>query len=286
MRFTIVTIAYNQQKFVDAAIRSVLDQDYPDLEYIVVDPGSTDGTRSVIERYRDRLAHVLYMPDDGPADGLNNGFLSATGDLFGFLNSDDLLMPGTLSKVARVFESEPDVDLVMGHLWVIDEDGRPMRRAYSDRFSMRAYGYGTCTICQPSTFFRASIFQRAGGFNIANRVAWDSELFLDMMQYARRHEILDETLSAFRVYDGSITGSPHLGELKRRFFNQRFERIFGRKWRRSDKAMMLLYLARKYLLEPRSLRERLVHGSILGSGPRADKWGKKRPISARQDQTP
>lgn len=278
MRFTIVTIAYNQQKFVDAALRSVLDQDYPDVQYIVVDPGSTDGTRAIIESHRERLDQIVYRADDGPADGLNHGFVEATGEIFGFLNSDDLLLPGALTRVAQAFQRDPQIDLVMGHMWIIDEEGRRVRRAYTDRFSARAYAYGSCTICQQATFFRAPLFEQVGGFNVANRIAWDAELFLDMMQYARRHVVLDEFLGAFRVYGESITGSQRHREVEQRFFSEQFRRVMGRGWRPSDDWVRKLYLARKYLLEPRSLRERLLHGSILKARPRLDKWGVAQPL--------
>ena len=84
MKFSIVTISYNQAQFLEQAIRSVIEQDYPDVEYIVVDPGSTDGSREIIERYRDRIDRIIFEPDKGPADGLNKGFAQATGDVFGF----------------------------------------------------------------------------------------------------------------------------------------------------------------------------------------------------------
>src|SRR5215212_920496 len=117
MKFSIVTISFNQVRFLEQAIYSVLEQDHPSVEYIVVDPGSTDGSREIIERYRDRIDKVVFEPDKGPADGLNKGFAHASGDVFGFPNSDDILEPGTLSGVARYFETHPEVDLVSGNSW-------------------------------------------------------------------------------------------------------------------------------------------------------------------------
>jgi len=88
MRVSIVTISYNQARFLEQAIRSVINQDYPDIEYIVVDPGSTDGSRGIIEKYQNRIDKIIFDPDEGPADGLNKGFAHATGDIFGFINAD------------------------------------------------------------------------------------------------------------------------------------------------------------------------------------------------------
>ena len=93
-RVSIVTISYNQAQFLERTILSVLDQDYPEIEYIVVDPGSTDGSREIIERYGSRISKVILRPDRGAADGLNSGFAEASGQILGFLNSDDTLLPG------------------------------------------------------------------------------------------------------------------------------------------------------------------------------------------------
>src|ERR1700738_5632483 len=104
-KVSIVTISFNQAEFLERAIRSVVDQDYPEIEYSVVDPGATEGSRDIIERYRSRIARVIYEPDRGPADGLNKGFACATGDIFGFLNSDDVLLPGAVRRAVSFLES-------------------------------------------------------------------------------------------------------------------------------------------------------------------------------------
>lgn len=263
MRFSIVTVAYNQALFIRSAIESVLGQNYPDLEYIVVDPGSADGTRAIIEEYRDRISRIVYRPDRGAAEGLNNGFSQVTGEIFGFINSDDLLLPDALRKVARVFAENPDVELVMGHIWIIDGNEMRVRRAYTDPIDLKALAYGTCTICQQATFFRAKAFREAGGFNIAHRVAWDAELFVDMLRNARRHIVLDEFLGAFRIHGSSITGSRQHVDLEKALSKALFKRLMGRPWRRRDELIRYLYLVRKYLLQPRAFWERLTRGSII-----------------------
>lgn len=262
MRFSIVTISYNQAPFLRAAIESVLHQDYPDLEYILVDPGSTDGSREIIEEYRDRIDEVVYRADRGAADGLNNGFSQVTGDIFGFLNSDDVLLPNALQLVARKFAENPDVELVMGHIWIIDKNGTRMRRAYTDPFELKAFVYGACTICQQATFFRARAFRDAGGFNVARRVAWDGDLFLEMLQNSARHIILDEFLGEFRIHDSSITGARQHLDMSKAVRKVRFERVVGRSWRLRDELLRCFYLVRKYILQPRTFWERLTRGSI------------------------
>ena len=264
MKFSIVTVSFNQAKYLEEAIRSVVEQDYPDIEYIVVDPGSTDGSRDIIERYRHKISKVVFRPDKGAADGLNNGFSEATGEIYGFLNSDDLLLPGALRRVARYFEKDPSLEIVMGHTRVIDPDGKRIRDSYTDRFDERAFAYGGAIICQMSTFFRADVIRRSAGFNVSNRVAWDAEFFVDLLRGTDKYVVADAILSAFRLHPYAITGGGTMPELQHIFVMKMFERIMGRPWSRRDDFIRYYYLARKYVLEPRSLVQRILHGSVYG----------------------
>ncbi len=207
MKVSIVTLSFNQGQFLETAIRSVVEQENIDLDYILVDPGSTDDSRSIIESYRDRISEVVLERDDGPADGLNNGFERASGDIYGFLNADDVLRPGALAEVAQAFHDHPEADIITGHGHLIDAEGEPIRRMYTDRFSLWGYLYGGVVLLQQSTFFRARAFDVAGGFNAANRTCWDGELWLDMALAGKRFFRVNNFWSAFRVYESSITGS-------------------------------------------------------------------------------
>ena len=134
MKFSVVTISFNQIEFLEEALKSVFCQSGVDVEFIVVDPGSTDGSRELIERYSEEIDHVLFEPDAGPADGLNKGFGRATGDIFCYLNSDDVFEPGAFRRVAEFFTKNCEVDVVCGHAWIIDETGRRLRRVWSDSY--------------------------------------------------------------------------------------------------------------------------------------------------------
>ncbi len=263
MKISIVTISFNQAPFLEATLRSVVDQDYPDVEYIVVDPGSTDGSGAILDRYRDRIANLVREKDSGPSEGLTHGFAVATGEIFGFLNSDDLLSPGALSRVAARFAADPDLQILSGHVRVIDHTGARVRNSYSDRFDVKAFAYGACSVCQPSTFFRRDLYRQSRGFNLNNTVSWDGELFLDLHQLATKAEVIDDFLSSFRIHPGSITAGGRQGATLRRFKRQRFEAIMGRPWRPLDGVAWGYYRVRKYLLEPRSLIERVTRGSIF-----------------------
>lgn len=264
-RLTVVTISYNQVRFLEQAILSVLDQDYPDLEYIVVDPGSTDGSREIIDRYKHRLTRVIYELDQGPADGLNKGFTHATGEIFGFLNSDDILEPTSLSRVAQYFLTYPDVDVVSGHSWIIDAKGIVKRRFFSDRFSLRLAAYGASILSQPSTFFRSGVFRRVGGFNIENRSNWDGELFSDMMLAGARFSLTSEFWSRYRVHEEGITGSGKLYALHQLHRERMFRKIMGRESGCLDRVLEIGARYLRKVLNIHDTIERLRYGPVYRS---------------------
>lgn len=262
MKFSIVTISFNQAQYLERTIRSVLEQDHADIEYIVVDPGSRDGSRDIIARHGSRVAHTLLDPDRGAADGLNKGFAVATGELFGFLNSDDVLLPGALSEAAAFLRANPEVDAVSGDCEIIDGDGRLLRISHSDRFSLQRYAHGAGILIQPSTFFRASAFRAAGGFNIENRSNWDGELFVDMALAGARFARSGRVWSQYRVHQTSITGTGKLDAQIGQFRERMFRRIKGRDHRRGDALLDAAYRALKYLENPRAVQQRLLHGPV------------------------
>jgi len=205
-RISIVTVSFNQRAFLAAAMESVLDQDYENLEYIVVDPGSTDGSRDVIHRYASRIDRVVFERDQGAAEGLNNGFRHATGELFGFLNADDVLFPGALAAVAAAARSS-DADVLSGHSMMIDARGRTIRRLYSDHFSLKAVANGGCVLMQPSTFFRRAALDRVGYPDASLRYVMDFDLWIRMADHGRFCYLTD-FLSHYRLHGESKTVSP------------------------------------------------------------------------------
>ncbi len=216
-RVSIVTISYNQAAFLEECLQSVLSQGADDVEYIVVDPGSSDGSRNILGDFRDRIDKLVLDPDQGPADGLNKGFSGATGDLFGYINADDRMAPGAVAHVRRFFDSNPDVDVLCGAIRIIDREGRvSLRGRTADSFDLARYAAGICTIGQQATFFRRHAYERAGGFNPANRITWDGELLVDMALAGARFASVRKVLGDFRIYPESITGSNKHRELARR----------------------------------------------------------------------
>lgn len=264
MKFSIVTISFNQAAYLEHAIRSVVSQLGVDLEYIVVDPGSTDGSRDIISRYRDLIDVAILEPDNGPADGLNRGFAAATGDVFGFINADDELLPGSLAAVADAFQRRPSLDVVSGCGQFVDEDGRAMRAIVPSRLTPWLYAHGAVTVFQQGTFFRSAQFTQVGGFRQDNRTCWDGELFLDMALAGATFATIGKDLARFRVHAGSITGSGRLAEPYRVDCDRLFEKAMGRARRPTDRLSDALARILKWSADPYYVFRRLSRLSFNG----------------------
>ncbi|MGO4666567.1 glycosyltransferase family 2 protein [Bosea sp. 2RAB26] len=204
---SIVTPSFNQAPFLGKAMKSVLTQRYPHVEYIVMDGGSTDGSREIIERNAHRLAYWRSEKDGGHAAAVADGLGRATGEILGFLNSDDMLLPGALEAAATFFAKHPDIDAVYGHRVVIDADdvvtGVWVLPPHSDYLMMR-----WDLIPQETCFWRRRIFEKAGNIDARRRFALDYDLFIRYMR-AGRFVRLNRFLGAFRVHEGSKTTVDH-----------------------------------------------------------------------------
>ncbi len=221
---SIVTPSFNQGRYLDETIRSVLDQNYPKLEYVVQDGGSFDNSVAVMERYRERLTHTETRKDNGQGHAINLGFAHAThGEIMAYLNSDDLLLPGSLNYIAAYFRNNPDVDVVYGHRVIVDttslEIGRWVLPAHSDLMLQWA-DY----IPQETMFWRRSIWDKAGGkIDESFRFALDWDLILRFREAGAKFARLPRFLGAFRVHTSSktsadlaTTGEPEMAKLRYR----------------------------------------------------------------------
>jgi len=195
---SIVTPSYNQSEFLEATIRSVLEQDYPNIEYIICDGGSTDGSVNLIHKYADRLAWWCSERDGGQSDAINKGLARARGSIIGWLNSDDTLLPGCVSTVVRAFGENPNAGLVFGGLEIIDEAGD-----VTGLFGRRPYTFADqlthrMIIPQPSSFWRSSVARAVGPVRSDLHFTMDFEYWI---RIGRRFSIVQipETLAQFRV---------------------------------------------------------------------------------------
>jgi glycosyltransferase involved in cell wall biosynthesis len=206
-RITIVTSSFNQGAFIARTIDSVRAQQYPNLEHIVVDGMSTDETMSVLAGYEHLM--VIREPDAGQADAINKGFRAATGDIFGFLNSDDTLEPGTLDAVARELSPGSGHDVVMGRCRFIDEDDRFLGVEHPSAFESHRRvveiwkGYA---VPQPAVFWRRSVWDACGPLRVDEPLVLDYDLFCRFSAKYRFHRV-NQIFANYRLHTQSKTTS-------------------------------------------------------------------------------
>lgn len=157
---SVVTPSFNQGEFIEETIKSVLSQDYPNIEYIVIDGGSTDNTLEILEKYSDKIKWISEY-DKGQADAVNKGFEMARGEILGWLNSDDTYCPGAISKAVEVLLTNPDIIMVYGDAHFIDREGCITGRYFTEPFDLQRLA-DVCFICQPTAFLKSGVIEKAG----------------------------------------------------------------------------------------------------------------------------
>jgi glycosyltransferase involved in cell wall biosynthesis len=177
-RVSVITPSFNQARYLERTIRSVLDQGYENLEYIIVDGGSTDGSLDIIRGYEDRLAGWISEPDLGQADAINKGFDMATGEFLAWLNSDDEYRPGAISQAADFLLSHPEVGMVYSRAYYIDEEGKVVAEYPAAPTDYRGLRRGRTTIPQQTMFFRSILWKMVGPLDTSFYYAMDYDLWV------------------------------------------------------------------------------------------------------------
>lgn len=225
--FSIITPSFNQGKYIARTIRSVLSQNFKDLEYWVFDGGSRDETVSVLESFGDAI-HWLSEADRGQSHAVNKGFQKAAGEVIGWLNSDDIYFPGTLRAVWDFFKNNPAVDILYGQADHIDENDRAIEPYYTEEWNYKKLRE-VCYICQPALFFRRSIIERFGFLDESLNYCMDYEYWLRIGRKVPFH-YLQRKLAGSRLYKETKTigsaAAVHREILK--MFKKRFGKIPGR----------------------------------------------------------
>ena len=176
-RISVITITYNSAATLEETIRSVTSQDYPALEYVIIDGGSTDGTLDIVQKYKEQIQVVVSEPDNGISDAFNKGIARATGEIIGIINSDDILLPGALQAVAEAYD--PQVDVYSGLILFWDEKAR---------------------------FVRKDAYQRYGLYRVDLRYMMDIELLVRFYKQGARFLLVENPLAKFRI--GGTTNDP------------------------------------------------------------------------------
>ncbi len=207
-KLSVVTAVLNRADSIERTIASVREQEYPGIEHVVVDGGSTDGTVQILER----SAGITWIsePDEGLADAMNKGIAMATGEWIGWLNSDDYYLPGALRAVADAVTADPDARWITGRCRIIDGDDREIRTAITayKNWLLRHYSFPLYLtqnfISCPSTFVRKDAYAAAGPLDPRYRISMDYDVFL---RIARRWDpvVIDQELAVFRMIEGTLS---------------------------------------------------------------------------------
>jgi glycosyltransferase involved in cell wall biosynthesis len=205
MLVTIVTPSYNQARYLEATIRSVLEQDYPHIEYLIMDGGSTDGSLGIIRKYASRLAGWVSAQDRGQTDAINKGFARARGEVLAWLNSDDTYEPGAVASAVAFLRDRPEVGLVYGDANYIDESGYACGRFPAAQTDYRRLRRGYVHIPQQAAFFRAELWRQVGPLDPSFYFAMDYDLWVRIAARSGLHYLRGQTLANFRLHGDSKT---------------------------------------------------------------------------------
>jgi glycosyltransferase involved in cell wall biosynthesis len=203
---SIVTPSYNQGEFIEETILSVIGQRYANMEYLVMDGGSTDQTVSILQKYDDRIEWISET-DKGQGDAVNKGFRQAKGEILGWLNSDDTYLPDTVIKVVRYFQENPEAVMVYGNAYYTNKDGIIESPYLSEDFNLERLAE-KCIICQPSVFIRRKVFAEIGELDIDLRTCMDYEYWIRIgKRYPKQIGFLGDFLATSRMYEENKTFS-------------------------------------------------------------------------------
>jgi glycosyltransferase involved in cell wall biosynthesis len=217
LRISVITPSFNQGEFIERTIRSVLDQGHPDLEYAIVDGGSTDDSVEIIRRYEDRLAWWVSEPDRGQTHAINKGIERTTGEVVAFVNSDDHYLPGAFEAATRALESS-------GASWVVGacrftDDGDRLTEVWRPQLPTgpaRSWIFDPWGVPQPSSFWRRELFERLGGFREDMHYSFDTEHALRLVFAGELPAILDEELAVRVVHPAAKSADPRAFDRERR----------------------------------------------------------------------
>lgn len=203
-RITVVTPSFNQLQFLERTIRSVIDQNYPNLEYIIIDGGSTDGSVDIIRRYENRLAYWISEPDQGQTDAINKGLRKATGEWVAWQNSDDIYYPGVFHELAIAANKFNQADLIIGNMMLIDESDNPLRDICFVKPTYNALLAEGMVLTNQSAFWRRSLHEGIGLLDENLHYGFDYEWFLRLSENTKGVHV-NQLWGGYRLHDETKT---------------------------------------------------------------------------------
>ena len=209
--FSIITVVYNGAAHIEQTIKSVLEQGFPEVEYIIIDGGSTDGTQTIVQLYEDKLAYWVSEPDQGIYNAMNKGAQKATGALISFINADDYLLPGSLENVAREYYNSPADILYGNQLTLWEDEGEVLTRTYIPNAGVIERKMG---LFHPATFVKRSVFEAVGGFDETFKIAGDYEFFVRLHKHNFVFSYIPVSIAAFRIGGASSSLNTYLERIR------------------------------------------------------------------------
>ncbi len=199
-KISVIVPSFNQEKYLELTLRSIIDQNYPKLELIVIDGGSKDGSINIIREYQQYMKFWCSEPDGGQTQGIIKGFTHATGEILCFLNSDDLFEPRALTEVGEYFSEHPEADAVYGDTLWIDATGKVIRHHKEIPFNRFIWLYTYNYIPGMSMFWRRDIYDRVGGFDPFYQLAFDADLWIRLSDAGGKIKHVTRCWSQMRFY--------------------------------------------------------------------------------------
>lgn len=248
MKVSVITVCYNRKATIEQSIKSVLDQDYPDIEYIIVDGNSLDGTQDIIKSYSDKISQYVSERDNGMYDAINKGLNMATGDIVGLMHSDDVFYDATvISKIVEVFKKNPDTDAIYGNgIYVTNDDQQKIvRNRIGGEYDYKRLKAGWLPL-HPTVYIKKSIIDKYGNYDLNFKIASDTEFLL---RYLFKHKInityLNDYIVKMRMGGLSTNYKRAFEVLKEDYNIYKFHQISGVKVVLQKKILALIQYVKK-----------------------------------------
>lgn len=240
-KISIVMPSYNQVQFIERSILSILNQDYPNIELIIIDGGSNDGTVDKIKKYGNNITLWISEKDQGQSDALNKGFKHCTGEIYGWLNSDDVYLPNAFKNVISVLENNIDKKIVFGDWLFINSQDNTIDHHHAFDFNLNHFKYEGFHLNAQSMFWSSSVHSRFSGFQINLHNTMDYQMILEfgINEGEKSFIRMPQVLGAFRRYDGQKTAEKTTN-------NEDEHRLISKRYQYSDKYKIIGKLKRIY----------------------------------------